>query len=235
MSKYIDITGQRFGRITVVSFCGIDKNRAATFNCLCDCGTKTVVFGSNLRSGLTTSCGCYHREVLKLSVLTRTKHGKRGTGAYSSWHGMIQRCSNPNVKAYKDYGGRGITVCDKWKSFEGFYEDMGERPPKTTIERIDTNKGYTVDNCIWANSMVQANNTRSNKFVEYNGKVQTIAQWAAEYNLSYMTLHGRLFKSQWSIEDCLNVKPSRFNSNLFGKNPVKLVKNPDMSLIYCEL
>lgn len=227
MYKYIDITGQRFGRITVVSLHEINKNRTASWNCLCDCGVKRVIIGTSLRKGVTVSCGCYNKEI---NVVKSTIHGKYKTPSYVSWDKMIQRCCNPNCNEFNDYGGRGILVCDKWKSFEGFYEDMGERPTKTSIERIDTNKGYTKDNCIWAGSKVQGNNTRRNKFIEYKGKVQTIAQWAVEFGIKYDTLFYRLFIYEWSIEDSLNIIPSKHNCKQFGKDPVTIVRNPNMSL-----
>lgn len=124
---------------------------------------------------------------------------------YHSWVNMIQRCTNPNVYDYPNYGGRGITVCPEWRGREGFYrfrEDMGDRPEGTTLDRIDNDGDYYRYNCRWANSDVQANNKRSNYLLTYNGKTQSVARWAKELGISYSTLYTRLC-NRWSVEEML--------------------------------
>ena len=123
---------------------------------------------------------------------------------------MIQRCENPNHKSYKDYGGRGITVCERWKLFENFYEDMGERPEATSLDRIDFNGNYELENCRWADSIQQGNNKRSSKMIEFDGKVQTSIQWAREYGIGPKTLLYRL-KNGWGIEKALKTNVTHGN------------------------
>ncbi len=159
--KLIDITGQKFGRLTVIR--RAEKNTLRNqpqWKCSCECGNTRIVVGGNLRNGHTTSCGCYHRDVM-------TIHGNSprsgATPAYHSWQGMIQRCTNPNTKQYHDYGGRGITVCERWLTFENFFKDMGERPVELSIDRIDNSLGYSPDNCRWATRAEQVKTRRVRK------------------------------------------------------------------------
>lgn len=157
MSALIDLTGQRFGRWTVLSHAGKKGKHAAWF-CSCDCGKTGIVRGDNLREGGSISCGCY-------SVDLRTKHGHRWEGGasltYKSWINMKSRCTNPNNNDYKNYGGRGILVCERWiDSFENFLADMGERSRGTSIDRIDPNGNYEPGNCRWSTPYEQTHNRR---------------------------------------------------------------------------
>ena len=156
-----DISGSAFHSLTVVEFSHVDKRRNACWVCKCECGRVVVVSGASLKSGHTKSCGCF--AVAKSAETCRkrnTTHGKRYSGAYASWTGMLQRCLNPKNHKYKDYGARGIAICEKWKDFATFYSEMGERPDGTSIERLDVDGDYTTENCVWGTAEQQARNKR---------------------------------------------------------------------------
>jgi len=199
MSKRLDLGGQKFGRLTVINFAEIRKKRTY-WNCKCDCGNTVVVKGDNLKKGNTQSCGCFKKEI-------HTKHGKWLTPEYRAWQHMIQRCTNKKDKFYKDYGERGITVCDEWRSFVNFYTDMGERPKGMSLERKNNNEGYNKENCVWATMQEQQNNTRQNRHLTLGGRRQTISQWSKELGIGRLTITSRL-KLGWSAERALTQKVS---------------------------
>ena len=209
-----DLTGQTFGRATVVKFHTIVKHKAHWL-CRCSCGTEWVVSGQSLVRGHTQSCGCYHR--MRVGDVFRT-HGKsnKGPNSYVNWQRMHVRCYNPNAKEYKNYGGRGIRVCARWKSFANFYADMGERPfPGATIERLKNNENYGPDNCAWRDRTAQANNTRKNIRLTFRGTTMTVPQWAAVRGMKPATLHQRLRRSKWSVAQTLGFQsaPPRHNDH----------------------
>lgn len=154
-----DLSGQRFGRLVACHVVGKTKQGSAVWQCTCDCGSTKDVSSASLVSKSTRSCGCLAKENQPPIMKT---HGKTRTPEYNSWRGMHDRCYRPSSRYYEIYGGRGITVCERWSTFENFLADMGEKPgPSYSIERRDTNGGYTPDNCMWADKTTQSYNRRS--------------------------------------------------------------------------
>lgn len=165
----IDLTDMKFGRLSVKGRAGFDGK--TLWRCLCDCGEERVVRGTHLRSGRQVSCGCQRADTARLRM---TKHGNSPRSGisrtYIAWQNMVARCTNPKKDNWQHYGGRGITVCDHWLSFENFLRDMGDAPIKATLDRIDTNGEYSPDNCRWADWATQMRNKRNNVWVELNGE-----------------------------------------------------------------
>lgn len=159
MAKPHDITGERFGFLVAERVVRRDYSHSY-WECWCDCGTLSIVTLNNLRRGKQVSCGC---QAVAIASAKSFKHGLINTSTYGIWAAMKNRCLNPNVKAFKDYGGRGITVCDRWMDFRNFVADMGERPDGLSIDRIDNDGNYEPGNCRWTDRFTQANNTRRQK------------------------------------------------------------------------
>lgn len=201
----VDIVGKRFGNLTVVSFSGIQDNGLAAWNCICDCGNKFTTAGANLRRKIrpSTSCGCLKSERIRAKL---TKHGMDNTPTYRTWHGMKNRCLNPKATGYENYGGRGISICEKWMTFEGFLDDMGIRPEGTTLERKNNDLGYCKDNCKWATRIEQGANMRTNINFTINGETKCVSEWARIHGINKDTLGSRI-KSGWDLDDLFT--PSR--------------------------
>ena len=212
MSKLIDLSGQKFGRLTVVRRAEGDevkpyKSKCAQWLCECECGNTVVVQTGNLKSGNTTSCGCYKRDVT--AVVNRT-HGKSGTALYNVYVLMKRRCNNPKMSDYKWYGGKGITVCDEWmESFESFYSwALSNGYEKgLTIDRVDPKRNYCPDNCRWITIEDQQSNRSNNRCYTYNGDTLTISEWARRVGLKEATVRHRL-DAGWSFEDAITVIPN---------------------------
>lgn len=198
-----NLTGQKFGRLVVIEISHRVKNRTY-WKCKCDCGNESRVTINKLRSGWTTSCGCYMRERQREGQLT---HGMSGTTEMMAYSGMMTRCYNKNNSRYARYGARGIKVCDRWLGESGrtnFIADMGLKPsPGYSIERKENNGPYSPENCIWADSMTQGQNTSRVKNLTYNGKTQCINAWCRDLGLSETGVHTRL-KNGWTIERILS-------------------------------
>jgi len=205
-----DLIGEPFGRLSVLSDSGLRaSNGGVIWRCLCSCSNIINVAAGDLTKGTTKSCGCLQKELVRERAIelgkSRTTHGASYTPEYRVWNGMIQRCNNTNEYSYKNYGGRGITVCDRWlHSFENFYADMGSRPSDNhTIERRVNDGNYESNNCYWATKIEQANNRRSNHFVTYKGIKYTITELARCVNMDYATLYRRIVAMEWSVEDAV--------------------------------
>jgi hypothetical protein len=181
-----DITGQKFGRLTVLK--RVENIRtAAAWLCKCDCGNEVVVVGNKLRSGHTQSCTCSQKD--KASEANKT-HGRSKDPIYRVWRGMKERCNDPKHISYPAYGALGIKVCERWiNSFENFITDMGERPEgvkggRFTIERFDVNGDYGPNNCFWATYVEQGQNIKKNVWVEHDGKRMILADWARHFKIN---------------------------------------------------
>jgi len=161
-TRYFDLTGKRFGKLVVEHRLQETKNGAVVWSCICDCGNKSKVITTNLKNGTTNSCGCIRK--IKSSLIFKT-HGLTNSKTYRVWSGMKTRCLNKKSTNYSSYGGRGITICERWNSFTNFLEDMGERPEGMTLDRIDVNGNYEPSNCRWASKEQQAQNKRKLKMV----------------------------------------------------------------------
>ncbi len=206
IKQVYDRTGVRFGRLVALSQAERTKAGKTQWNCICDCGNTKIVATSNLVTGGTTSCGCFAEERHKVS---RRTHGMRQTPEYKSWSESRQRCNNPSNSNYKDYGGRGIRVCEKWdQSFESFFADMGAKPSMShSIDRIDVNGHYEPGNCRWATPQEQSANRRNAVLIQAFGKTMSLAEWSRETGISASEIRRRLsLPHLWSAELALTLK-----------------------------
>lgn len=201
-----DLTGQRFVRLVVVRYAGGDRRGRSLWLCRCDCGTECVTDAAEMKRGHKQSCGCLRREMRGKTYLT---HGMSNTPTYDSWQAMLRRCTDPTAVQYPQYGGRGITVCDRWlNSFEEFLADLGVRPKGTTIDRKDVNGNYEPGNCRWATNKEQMRNRRNSRIIEYDGKRLTLSAWAEITGLRHSNILQRL-ASGWSVEKALTFPADR--------------------------
>lgn len=201
--KVRDLTGQTFGKLTVIERAGSDKHGNALWKCQCDCSEKNIitVVSYDLINGHTKSCGC-------LKIERSTKHGQSQTRLHKIWTDMHTRCRNKNAPNYKRYGAENKTVCEEWKDFSNFYKWSKKTGYKEnlTIERINNDKGYSPDNCRWATKKEQANNRRTNHFLTYNGETHTITEWSEITGIKRYTLYYRINKLHWNAEKALTTK-----------------------------
>lgn len=192
MSAFKDLTGMKFGRLTVIEFVGVINGRAY-FKCRCDCGNIHIVSGRNLKSGEVKSCGCLRKE-----KFTHTTHGLKHSKYYNIWQLIKRRCYNPNCKEYPNYGGRGITVYEPWiNDFQAFYnyistlEHFGEKG--YSLDRENNDGNYEPGNLRWATRAEQARNRRSNVIVEYQGEKMTLTEAAEKSGINRGTLNSRYY------------------------------------------
>jgi len=179
MPSFIDLTKKRFGRLTVIERAENAKCGNIRWRCICDCGNETIPQSVSLRNGTTQSCGCLQKEIV---IKLKTTHGMSNSTTYVCWSHMLNRCNDCNSREYKNYGGRGITVCDSWLKFENFLTDMGEKQTGLTIERKNNNLGYCKENCEWATHTKQNRNQRIKK----NNKTGTSGVFWSEKKQKYI-------------------------------------------------
>jgi hypothetical protein len=190
MPRFKDISKKQFGRLVAIEYSG-----RSSWRCMCDCGAVTTVATSNLTSGNTTSCGCALRE-------SRFSHGMSKHRMHSVWRSMRARCNNPNDPSYRNYGGRGVRVCERWADFASFIADMGMRPSGYDIDRIDNDGNYEPGNCRWVTREVNLNNTRNNRNVTWKGETLSVAMWARRLGMNERTLSNRISRG-WSMEQAM--------------------------------
>lgn len=200
--NYQDLTGKTFARLFVISRGENDHKGLPRWLCSCVCGNEILVLGQSLKSGNTKSCGCYHKD--RVSE-THRKEGHSGgrnqrTRTYRTWNSMLSRCNTATCKEYKNYGGRGIKVCDEWMDYSAFLKDMGIRPDKMTLDRIDVNGNYCKENCRWATKIEQENNRRNTIYLVRNGERITMANFVRLVGVTRSKVEWRLRKG-WSVAE----------------------------------
>jgi hypothetical protein len=200
MVSVIDLTGQQFGLLFVMGRVA-NKRHGARWLCWCECGKSHDVDGVELRRGNVRSCGCATRSMIGAA---NTKHGLSRTPAYRAWAAMMNRCRDTT---HTRYGGRGITVCERWRSFDNFYADMGDPPVGMSLERKNNNSGYSKRNCVWATTAQQNKNRSNSRVVKFNGVRDTIAAHASRVGLRYDTVYKRIVYSGWTVRKALTTKP----------------------------
>ncbi len=202
-----DLSGMVFGYLTVLERCGSNKHKRPLYKCRCRCGKELLVDSNSLKRGNTRSCGCLHKELLSKRMTT---HGMSKTPLYSVWKNMIRRCKDPNAINYKDYGGRGITVCDRWLEFENFYADMGEGYSEDLeLDRTNNEKGYSPGNCQWVTRSENQRNKRTNRRVTTSAGSLTVAGLAERGNTEYGTMISRIKRGKKGDELLLPTKDRR--------------------------
>lgn len=219
-----DLVGRKFGRLFVVEEgerkIDSDGRHRTSVKWICDCGATVTVRATRVRNGKTLSCGCIQKENL---AMRNSIHQSCQTRLYRIWCAMKTRCDNPNTSIYKNYGGRGITVCDEWRnSFECFQKwalKSGYDDSKS-VDRIDNNGNYTPANCRWATKIEQANNKRSNRMLYHNGVYKTVSEWAKVLNLPVYLIEDRVNKLGWSVEEALTL-PIRNRKEVLNGRTVK--------------
>lgn len=214
MGHLIQIVGQQFGRLLVEARAVNDKEGKPQFTCLCACGRRVIVRGKQLRSGRTQSCGCFQSARTRQAL---TKHGMAYTSTYESWSSMLGRCNNPNDQSFRNYGERGISVCEEWKDFRNFLSDMGARPKGKTLDRKNVNGPYSPQNCRWATPLEQANNKRNTRLLTLNERTMSLADWARELGFTQQMLSQRILSGLTDYQALTKPKRTPQTITLNGK------------------
>lgn len=205
MRRKNDYTGEKFGKWTVIGKAPNHITRGgypvSMWDCVCECGTRRAVRGNDLRLGKSVSCGCSLAE----NPAAR-KHGAAGSHLYKVYYGMKARCYNPNNKNYKHYGGRGVEICEEWRSFEAFAEwaDKSGYAEGLTIERKDVNEGYCPQNCCWITQKEQTRNKRNTVYITAQGETKTLLEWAKQLNVPASMLKARQARG-WTDEEIISI------------------------------
>lgn len=201
--------GDRVGTrkmLTVIGPAEPTANGTERVTCKCDCGTVKVICKANLSA--IASCGCYRKQFMKT-------HGQYKSVEYRTYKHMVERCTNESCKMYPHYGGRGISVCERWMTFENFLADMGVRPsPKHSLDRINNDGNYEPGNCRWATGSQQMRNTRRTRMITHNGETLPLKDWSIRLGLGESTIQSRLDVYGWTVEQALTIRNSK------GKKPV---------------
>lgn len=187
----LNLIGDRYGRWRIVSRAD-NRNGQSAWRCECDCGSIVDVAQSSLRGGASRSCGCLKDEEMLARNLT---HGYARTPIYQIWSGMITRCTNPNEENWRHYGGRGITVCDRWRKFENFLEDMGLPPEGLTLERMHNDGDYEPSNCRWATKREQGWNRRTSRTITWRGATKCAMAWAEQFGVDYQFFYDAMLRN----------------------------------------
>lgn len=204
LQNFID---RKFGKLTVISRAP-NRGIRTMWNCRCDCGVEKVVWASGLKTGGSTSCGCNRGEANR----KRASHGMTRSKLFRVWSGIISRCHGQGNANFKNYGARGIFVCDRWRTFSEFMEDMlPSYRDGLQIERKDNDKGYSPENCTWATRMEQNSNKRNNRFITVNGLRKTLSQWARDAGVSIHCLIARLDRG-WPAEKAVSTPTATWHS-----------------------
>lgn len=214
MRKPLDLTNKKFNRLTGIKPTEKRAGNKIIWLFKCECGNECEAVGTEVKSGHTKSCGCWNIERTTQMGKSNKTHGHASGGklskTYMIWAGMKRRCLDPKHKRYMDYGGRRITICDRWlnenKGYLNFLDDMGECPLGKSLNRIKNNKGYYSDNCCWSTQEEQCRNKRNNHLITFNGKKLTIAEWSEITGIYKGTILRRI-NAGWSPEDALTVPP----------------------------
>lgn len=221
--EILDCVGKKFNHLFVLEVIKGEPGKGQRFfKCKCDCGAIGMWYYYKVKSGHTKSCGCNQGARLKHGMSSR----KGYAGIYNVWRNMKYRCCNSDAKHWASYGGRGISVCERWlHSFENFYEDMKDGYKKgLTLDRINVNGNYEKDNCRWVDIIQQHKNKRTNVNITYNGRTMILADWAREFRIDECTLHSRIKRWGWPIEKALLTPPLH--------EPYRTKKQPNLNLSY---
>lgn len=206
--NFLDLTGRVFGDLTVAFRAANDSGNKTRWHCICSCGVEKDILGGHLRRGSIIDCG--HRKKERFRKYA-TKHGNYFRPGYQSWYDILERCNNPKCPSYKNYGGRGISVCKRWMIFENFIADMGEPPAGMEIDRRNNDGNYNKANCRWVTHKENCRNTRRNILFTYKGKSKTLPEWAEDHGINKSTLYDRVRRRGWSLSRAFTalVQPQR--------------------------
>lgn len=192
MARIVIGEGEVFGKLHVLEQIKI-RGVGVRYRCQCECGNEILAIASNLKKGNTTTCGCW-----------RKTHGLTKSKIYGVWKSMLRRCEKPNETGFKNYGGRGIKVCERWHIFENFFADMGHAPEEGyTLDRINNDGNYCKENCKWSDWTEQHGNKRNSRYLTAFGKSQSLHAWAREYGCNARTLHNRVYRGRVPLEIAL--------------------------------